>query len=186
MKFEGAAMGVRRAFSLLELMIVLVLISVMAGAVVLSFRGSLHNAKLATALSAIQSLDQRMRYAAIEQKRMSMLILDLREGRLQSAGRASGQSSGKAAGLTPGEGGEKLKLPPGVQISKVYVSTREVQSRRLSLPYYPNGSSVGWAVEVSTGDTKKWVLFAGRSGQVYWAKDEDEVSKIFEMLFRRR
>jgi len=166
----GAAFSCKsQGFSLLELLVVLALMAMIVTGVAISFRGPVLNAQLSTAISSLQSVDQRIRYIASQKKERQLIILNLKTGKLELSGGTS----------------DSVDLPASVRIEKVFVSHSSGDSQKLSLPYFPDGSSATWAARISNGISSSWVLFAGRSGQVRISAKEDEIETIFKLLSKR-
>ena len=156
----------RGGFSLLELMVVLVLMTVIVSAVAISFRGPVRDTQMTTAIATLRSLDHRMRYSATNSNERKLMVLDLKKGVFESEQNQT----------------RLIHLPRSVSIKKVYVSSRDFSSERLQLPYFQDGSSLTWAVLLDNGSRRQWILFAGRSGQVLTPANEDEVASIFDVL----
>ncbi len=155
-------------FTLLELIVVLALMSFLTTSVALSFRTPLQKARLDAALSSIQSMDRRLRYTAIHKNRSEVLLLDLGLSELRIVGSAQ----------------VAVRLPKGISISKVYVSRWAEESDRLSISYFPDGSSHSWSLQVSdTGSHfSRWLLVSGKTGQVSMIENEEEVADVFQLL----
>ncbi len=169
--FRRCGLAKVAGFTLLELIVVLALISFLTASVALSFRAPIQNARIDAAVSSIQSLDRRLRYASIHKNRLEVLLLDLVSSELRTVNSSQAE----------------IRLPKGISISKVYVSRPTEESDRLSISYFPDGSSLSWAMHVSDAgsDFGRWVVVAGRTGQVFMTESEEDVADVFQLLAKR-
>jgi general secretion pathway protein H len=139
----------QRGFTLLEIVIVLV-IAGMAMALVLSFGGK--GASAADLKASARALAAGLRTAqstAMATRRDSLLTVDV-DSRLFSF---SGED-------------KPHKLPEGVDL-KLYTAQAEVETERKgSIRFYPDGSSTGGRITVSSGERKYLVDVDWLTGRV--------------------
>lgn len=153
----------RAAFSLIELVIVLILMALVASMATISLRGVTVRQRLAKAAERVEQFDLAMRRAARLNRDNAIGIID----------RASGQLSIPQANKT-------FQLPSQVLIAAVRIgkgSDREVT-------VLPNGSSPSYAVRLSSGDASRWVLFVGGSGQVIHDADASLIEAVLGNVSR--
>ena len=134
----------RRAFSLIELVVVLVLMAIIASMATLSLRGVMVRYQLSQGVEVIQRFDAALR----------------RSARLDRRGDA-GEINRAAGRLAVAKLDESYVLPKSVQIRSVRVS--DSTSRSVSVS--GQGASPSYAIELSSGDASRWVLLVGGSGQ---------------------
>jgi len=139
----------QRGFTLLEIVIVLV-IAGMAMALVLSFSGK--GASAADLKASARALAAGLRTAqstAMATRRDSLLTVDV-DSRLFSF---SGED-------------KPHKLPDGIDL-KLYTAQAEVETERKgSIRFYPDGSSTGGRITVSSGERKYLVDVDWLTGRV--------------------
>jgi general secretion pathway protein H len=139
----------QRGFTLLEIVIVLV-IAAMAMGLVLSFSGK--GASAADLKASARALAAGLRTAqstAMTTRRDSLLTVDV-DSRLFSF---SGED-------------KPHKLPDGVDL-KLYTAQAEVETERKgSIRFYPDGSSTGGRITVSSGERKYLVDVDWLTGRV--------------------
>jgi len=139
----------RRAvgYTLLELAVVVVIVSVVALLIPLSLETVLERERLSAAASAIGSLCRFARTEAMASRRPVQLVYDLDAGRFWvEYGRADGR-------VTPSGLGERLlarSLPRGVRIMAVVTGGpgREARSGRVRLTFLPPGRAPGHLLQL--------------------------------------
>ncbi len=138
-----------RGFTLLEVIIVLVIVGT-AMAFVLAFSGK--GASAADLKSAARSLASGLRVAqstAMATRRDALLTLDVDAREFSFSGE-----------------GRPRRLPEGVDL-KLYTAQTEVESQRKgSIRFYPDGSSTGGRITVSSGERKYEVDIDWLTGRV--------------------
>jgi general secretion pathway protein H len=138
-----------RGFTLLELIIVLV-IAGMTMAMLVSFSGK--GASAADLKASARSLANGLRAAqstAMAQRRDAVLTIDVDSREFSFSGET-----------------RTHKLPEGVEL-KLYTAQTEVESQRKgSIRFYPDGSSTGGRITVSSGERKFLVDVDWLTGRV--------------------
>ena len=159
----------RRAFTLVEVAVVILIMGIMAGAVTLRLASPMHRAGLATAVAEIGSFDHLTRTQAREADRPMRLVIDLAEGRLLRT-----TEEGDPLGTT-------FALPSGYRLARLLVADRTIYSGSTSLCCSRLGATPTYAVLVEAPDgQKRWVLVAGLTGQTMESDDEKEVQGILD------
>ena len=138
-------------FTLLELLVVLVLISILSALVAPRVGNSIRNMTLTGAAQKIAASLRYARSKAVSEKETYIAVLDLKNSSL-SILTARGYAQGNAPKRS-GDAKEKssrLKiydLPEGVQLAKTKSGQREPNSGLFQILFFPNGStSGGWIV----------------------------------------
>ena len=152
----------RKGFTLLELLIVLVIISIAAAFVGPQVAGSMSTLTLKTAAKKVASSLRYARSQATSESRPYFVLFDLDKGRLiiksgQTASKedkeketAEGeQDTGASAGMADEAVKERFKvyaLPEGVRFDKVVSDKNEDTSDVFQIVFFPNGGSSGGEV----------------------------------------
>jgi len=152
----------RKGFTLLELLIVLVIISIMAAFVGPRIAGSMSNLTLKTAAKKVASSLRYARSQATSESRPYFVLFDTDKGRLtiksgQTATKedkekeaAEGeQDTGTSEGMADEAVKERFKvyaLPEGVRFDKVVSDKNEDISDVFQIIFFPNGGSSGGEV----------------------------------------
>lgn len=138
-----------RGFSLLELLVVLLLIS-LAGAIVLpAMDRGLRGREVRQSALRVAAVARNLRYRALSESTLERLIFNPVENSYQASPGQTGVLSSEAK-ITAMEGGEPLE-----------------DGRRQYL-FFPNGSLLGGAINISAGETSSsyWVRLDSLTGRV--------------------
>jgi len=157
----------RRAFSLIELSVVLVILAIAAAAVALNARARMRRATLDDAVGALGRYDGATRAAARRQDRPIALLMDLSAGRVNRV-----SPDGDEIDAAP------LMLPGGVRIARVLVGDRCIDYGEAAIRINTLGLSRSYAVLLDDGNNRRWLLAAGLTGRIVEIEDEDEVADI--------
>jgi len=152
----------KKGFTLLELLIVLVIISIMAAFVGPRVAGSMSTLTLKTAAKKVASSLRYARSQATSESRPYFVLFDADKGRLtikpgQTATKedkekeaAEGeQDTGRSEGMADEAVKERFKvyaLPEGVRFDKVVSDKNEAASDVFQIVFFPNGGSSGGEV----------------------------------------
>ncbi|MBI1368403.1 MAG: prepilin-type N-terminal cleavage/methylation domain-containing protein [Planctomycetes bacterium] len=160
----------RRAFSLIEVMTVLVIIAITAAAVMMRPMGWFTAAKLDDAIGRVTFMDQMTRQAARRSGKAFEVTFDLREGAIER--REIGEGAISA-------GSHRVALPDGYVMRKVIVNG----DNAVTVRYTSDGDADSFAIEIAGSDgISTWVLIAGLSGQVTRMAHEQEVTHVLASL----
>lgn len=160
--------SVCRAFTLVELTVVLLLMAVLAGVVAVSFAASVRTARLEDVIRQIESFDHLARDEAVRFDR--------------PVARAFRVSQGALVRLDPAaqdEGTVIWRLGSTVRIDRVMVEGDGAADRDATVRYSRLGYSPTYAVQLSdTKGNRRWLVVAGLSGSTRVTNDEMEVRHI--------
>ncbi|MCX5647503.1 MAG: prepilin-type N-terminal cleavage/methylation domain-containing protein [Planctomycetota bacterium] len=157
----------RRAFTLTELAVVLLVLALLAGAVALRLESPLRRARLEDLAQTIVAFDHLSRVYARQHDRSVRIEVDLAQGRLRRTD-TRGQDLGTA-----------LELPDGYRVARLMVRGQDysigcvaIHCSRLGLtPTY------GLLLEGPAG-RRQWVLVAGLTGESLEPETLDEVRAV--------
>jgi len=164
-----------KAFSLVEIMVVLVIMAVVAGAVTLRLEGPLKRASMRELVDCVAGFDRLTRVWAREQDRPVTIVVDMAEGELSRVA-LDGKDEATAVGSA-------LVLPERFEVAEVRTVLGRNEGGRAEIPCSRRGFSASYALclEDDSG-MRQWILFAGLTGQMIQADDERQVQTIFEAL----
>lgn len=153
----------RRGFTMVELITVLVLLSLVAGTVTFSLRGNISNSRAELAIEKLQLIDRQLRDSSIRSGRAALLRLDLARSKMTRTVRGQQDSVIEDA-------------IPALRFRTTEIDTDEGQA---VVQFLPDGTSSSYAVCLrQNGQTRKWVIFAGLTGQSLVTSDAGEVEQI--------
>jgi prepilin-type N-terminal cleavage/methylation domain-containing protein len=159
----------RRAFTLIEMIAVVVILGVMAGAAAWSFRSSIESASARDVIEQIRFLDSTARQRAMRIGRPVEIVFDVSESALV---RREGKRSEESLRTT---------LPRGYRIEQVNVSGRGMFDGEAAIVCSARGQSASYALRVVGPQMDQWLLFAGMSGQVSFIDGKNE-STVLDIL----
>jgi prepilin-type N-terminal cleavage/methylation domain-containing protein len=166
----------RRAFTLLEMLVTVALAAVVASVAAVSFAGTHRAARSADVADQVAHYDRLAREWSRRFGRPGQLAFDLDQG-VMARGPAS-ENAGKDEN-PPAE----LRLPGGFHIARVVSSRVSASSGRVSLPCSTRGQTPSYAVSISGPKSEvQWIIVAGLTGNVRPAQDETEVEDIFKTM----
>jgi prepilin-type N-terminal cleavage/methylation domain-containing protein len=162
----------RSAFTLLELLVVLVIVVLLTSVVAVRMQAPYANARLAEVLKRIEFVDGQARGHAHSFAVPWRLTFDLDRGRIYA------QRTG-----SHDERHCELVLPDTLRIRHVVTLADEVGSGTVHINVSPRGVTETYAVCVSTQTgSASWLLFAGVSGQVSSLEEFTDVQRVLEPL----
>jgi len=152
----------RKGFTLLELLVVLVIISIMAAFVGPRIAGSMSSLTLKTAAKKVAASLRYARSQATSESRPYFVLFDLDKGRLtikfgqtatkedkEKEAAEGGQDPGASEGMADEAVKDRFKvyaLPEGVRFDKVVSDKNEAASDIFQIVFFPNGGSSGGEV----------------------------------------
>lgn len=151
----------RRAFSLIEAVLVLALMALLMGGATLVLRGRLSSERLGDAVGRLVEFDRVTREVAQSQTRKCELRFDLNVGTLT-----------RAAGAIFNPGG-------AYRISRVRTDAGLSQAGELSIPFSRRGQSPTYAMMLESKTQRQWIVVAGMTGKSVLIQDEHELDEIF-------
>lgn len=153
----------RNAFTLIELVVVIVIMSLLATLAVISFGGTIDRYQLGRAMETIEMFDARARRDARTLRQPVQTTIDRNDKRLVIHSR---------------EESSRYRLPRTVEIRDIRIPRRAVVGGDFEIEFNREGRSVTYAIELGRGDMTRWMLVLGASGQVLTITDEREVDEI--------
>ena len=163
----------RNGFTLIELVAVIAILALVAAMVVISVRKPLRVATLEDSVSQLRLLDQQVRTLSRRFDRRQELTFHLNTGRVHIAETDGGQS-------------DRERVLGGT-VDRVMMGRRVHDYGDVSIRYDAAGRTPTFAVRVSVSDdVRRWLLFAGITGQVTEHEYESEVRTILDFLSQRK
>lgn len=147
----GKEKRMKKGFSLIELLVVLVLISVFSAFVGVNVAGSLGNMGLKTASKKVAASLRYARSRAITESIPYVALLDLNQNRMTIKPELSSASSEKTPGDSPSNltksGDKRYDLPEDVKFKNALTfDGAESDSRFFAVVFMPNGCSSGGTI----------------------------------------
>lgn len=164
------------AFTLIELLAALLLAALLAGGISFSLRATLRDAHAQDAAGRLTAFDALARENARRLNRPSELRIDPRSGRIMRRERSSDAGDSVAEAV--------WDVPAGVSIEQVAtVDGRTFGGEAVAVACSARGQTASYAVLLrGPGARRRWVLFAGLSGDARILLDDRDVQDTFEML----
>jgi type II secretion system protein H len=158
-------------FTLVELVAVLTIMAILAGAASLSLRGPHQTARLEGAVERLTMVDRQVREHARRYGRCEQLTICPNTGRI--------------AAVAPD--GQKTLIAPfqldGRVIEQVAIGERRSDCDEVTIDYSAQGRSATFAMRLRGPDGKShWLLFAGATGQTVRIEDEKTVKELLQRV----
>jgi prepilin-type N-terminal cleavage/methylation domain-containing protein len=156
----------RAGFTLIETLGVIAIMALLSAAASIMLSGSRHAADLSASIEQVRQADLFSRALASSSNQTTVFSISLASGSLS---RRNGNESTVLG-----------NLPADVRIARVRIAGATVDFGSADIPFSPPGRGPSYAVQFasSTGE-KQWAVFAGLTGQMSKARDED-VDSILE------
>jgi prepilin-type N-terminal cleavage/methylation domain-containing protein len=162
----------KSAFTLLELLVVLVIVSLVATSVVLSSTGMWRQASMEATISRLESLDQHMRSYARSRGKSCELEFDTFEDQVRKVYQPEQRLDQPA-----------IFLGRGFQLERVRMPGSSSARRKLNVRFHANGTSLTYALGFKSADNEtQWLLFAGVSGQLTRLNSERDLDAAFNLI----
>ena len=136
------------AFTLLEMLVVIVLVGIAATAVAISVTRGLESARIRAASTNLAAALRYTRAQAIVHGTSETLVVDVSARTYQAPGR------------------DKVRLPSGVDVALTSAVADRVDDHRGRIRFFPDGSSTGGRVTLSHGQREWHVNVAWLTGSV--------------------
>jgi type II secretion system protein H len=159
---------VRRGFTMIEILAVMVLLGLAAGVVAVNIRGPMREASLEEVVERIVDFDGQTRAIARRKGRPLRLRVDLTAGRLSRSDAETGEELGAPAVVLGGWRVEELRVrdePIGSGTATLSVSRRGLSQSYALLLVGPHGE-------------RRWLLCAGLSGHFTQYDSHDGIENI--------
>ncbi len=169
----------RRAFTLMEVVLVVALLGLMAGATTWSLAASAQRGSREHAFGQLAGLDRAARLTAERLGEPVVLRFDLDKQRVRRF--VVSERDRHAASHT-------LTMPRGVKIDRVVTAGSDgrggADADTFDVAFSTGGRSVSYALKLVADDprTAQWMVVGGLTGQVTMGFDEDEVDNLFATL----
>jgi prepilin-type N-terminal cleavage/methylation domain-containing protein len=156
------------AFTLVEVMAVVLILALLAGAAAWSFARPLTRARTSEAIDLITSFDASSRLAARRFGRGVDMQFELSD-----------------QALIRREGGQvtyRVNLPPGFAIEQIRTAGRVRDAGEVTVECSRMALSPSYALKlIGPGGLERWLVVAGLSGQVTAARDDADVDAILNL-----
>ncbi|MBI1335792.1 MAG: prepilin-type N-terminal cleavage/methylation domain-containing protein [Phycisphaera sp.] len=177
----------RGAFTLIEVMAVVVVMGLLACATAWTMAGTARRGNRDLARSRLVFADRLARVAGSRTGQRSTLDIDLDK---QTITRTLTDTDGREVDR------QTVTLPEGQRVERVLTVEQPDESwvfaddgvvhadesGVVEIVYSRHGRSPSYAVLLSTGDEKQWVVFSGLTGQTDTQTDDKTVKNIFSLL----
>ena len=142
-----------KGFSLIELLIVLILISLSVSLVTPSLSRFSKNIELKTATKKISAILRYYRNEAVHRGKVQQILFDsnAREVRIRAVEQEAGAPDQEATGRAEAP---NYPLPAGIQIKEIKVPTPQYPTEVPTIEFYPNGSSNGGSIVLDNEGNK--------------------------------
>lgn len=164
----------RRAFTLIELTLVLLILSILAASATLRAQRPLSRARMIDVIGQIEHFDHVTRTAAREQGRAMYTIVDLTAGELRRS-----DEEGESLEIAP------LQLPRGFSIESVLVRDNAIYNGRTAISCNRQGAMPTYAILLAGPGMKQWLAFAGITSQMIKLEDEQQAQEIIDATGER-
>lgn len=165
-----------RAFTLIEMIVVLAIMGMLAAVVVVSLRGPLQAGRLQSACEQIVMVDRQLRQRNVKNDRPLEMTIDLKTSELKTIDLEGSDTLARS-----------VKFGHSIRIDRFVSADRQADYGLVSVRYGKQGQSPTYAVRISSGSgLHQWLLFAGLTGKVYWIENEEEIQSTIRLLTRER
>ncbi|MFP4354512.1 MAG: prepilin-type N-terminal cleavage/methylation domain-containing protein [Phycisphaerae bacterium] len=168
----------RRGFTLIEVMAVVMVLAVLAGAAAWTMTEQLRSRRSLTAIEQLTGADRTARLAARSNGGSTRLEIDLDAGLSVRYDQPEGALAARRA--------HPIQLPDGTEMRRVWLHLPsgkvEVRHGRVSIPYSTEGSSPTYAIELARADQAQWLVVAGLTGQTFLQQETHHVEALFTLL----
>ncbi len=168
--------GARSAFTLLEIMAVVVLIGIVCAGAVLRFGPVLENARLGASADQLVDFEALVRRVCQNSNQSAALRFDLQESKLEAQFVSGKQSqSADEAEL------RHWRAIPGVRLKNVQLPGRHFKvHNQVRVRISAEGTSPTYALCLATAREERWLVVIGRSGRVFPCQEERDVRQILQ------
>jgi prepilin-type N-terminal cleavage/methylation domain-containing protein len=166
----------RRAFTLLEMLVTVALAAVMAAVAAVSFAGAHRAARSADVADQVARYDRLTREWSRRFGRPGELTFDLDQAIVARGPDAENQEKDEKPPA-------QLHLPGGFRIARLVSARGSALAGRVSLPCSTRGQTPSYALSISGPKGEiQWIIVAGLTGKVRPAQDATEADDIFKAL----
>lgn len=158
----------RSAFTLIELVVVMVVLAILSSLAVFSLAATADRYQLSRAAEIVEMFDARARRDARSSQQPLQAVVDRGRGRLQV------NSSGTTEDAT-------FRLPARVEISEIRLQRQLAVGKRVEIDVSSEGRCPTYAVALRRGKLTRWLVILGQTGQVIPLENEGEVDAILSL-----
>lgn len=162
-----------RAFSLIEMMVVVLILGILAAAVSLSLAAPRRKARWEDLRGRIGEVDAAARQYAVRHGKSVQLVFDL-----------SGQQLLATTGSEIKDVASGCPMPDGFRLAEVRLADARIDRNSCAIFCSDRGYSPTYGLVLEGDVGRKWLIVAGLSGQVSELKDEQTADKVFSALAR--
>jgi prepilin-type N-terminal cleavage/methylation domain-containing protein len=166
----------RRAFTLLEMLVTVALAAIIAAVAAVSLAGAHRAARSEDVADQVAHYDRLAREWSRRFGRAGLLTFDLDQGVVARGPASENAGDGESP---PAE----LHLPSGFHIAKLVSARASATSGRVALTCSTRGQMPSYAVSIAGPKGQvQWIIVAGLTGNVRPAQDATEVEDIFKAM----
>jgi len=163
--------GWRPAFTLVELLAVMSLLSLFVAALAVSHKAPMERARLRNAQERIEGIDRRLRLTVRRSGTPVELHVEVTDGVFTVRNKEDSEGYG-----------ESYRLPPSVRLKQVYVDREQVAGKETTIRYSSSGMTPTFAIGLEgTGGQIRWILFVGATGQTVEFADLSELRPFLNL-----
>ena len=163
-------MRTSKGFTLVELIAVMVIMSLLAGVVLIKAQTPLNSARMRDVVDQIVGFDRLTRSFAVEQNKPVHLVMDLAGGELRRT--------------DPDETevyGEPFVLPRGCRLARLLLGGEEIEIGSTAISFSRAGMSASYGLLVEgPGGRQQWLVVPGLTGLAVEVEDEHEARDILD------
>ena len=161
-----------RAFTLLEVLVVVVVMALIATSATFSFRKPMQNAAQADAIQQLRDMDLTTRQAAMRFNRPMQISFDLAE---QNVSRVENSFPTRT-----------IHLPRGIRLTELRTAALRIFDSQHSVNISESGIGSTYAVHLTGNQFDRWILFSGMTGEMSGDIHEQNLDNIFTVLATQR
>ncbi len=158
----------RDAFTMIELVVVMVVLAILASLAVYSLGGTMDRHELNRAAETIEMFDARARRDARTSGQSLQASIDRTRGLLTIRSPENRED-------------RSFQLPGRVKITDIRMRRRVTAAGRVAMDINRRGHSPTYAVHLQRGKSGRWLVVLGLSGQVIPLRSEGEVDAILSL-----
>ena len=165
-----------RAFSLIEITLVLLLVAIAAAVVTVRMSGPAERMRMRDAADRVAQFDRASRAYALEHDESLRLVIDLSADEIARTDADGEEVSGRP-----------LRMPGGWSIARLIINGEEAGVGSASVSVSRRGLTPSYAVLLTgPADRSQWILVTGLGGEVVALDDENQLRDILEDAQPRR
>ena len=161
-----------RAFTMIELAVVLMIVAISAAVVTLRIDGPMHRAQMEDVVGRVAQFDRLTREYARQHDRALRLVVHVGDREIRRTNARELENLGAS-----------LILPGGFRIEQMRLRGEVAADRRSSLACSRHGLTPTYALQLrGPGGELRWIVFAGLTGELIDVEEEWQVQEIFDAL----